>query len=150
MECGSSLVCLLKGARFPISAEIESAQDILPYTRLECLRFTWVGHTILSVVHEPSGLEPRGATSRAGSSPGLDSARADSIPLASGSDRGPRASWRFLGRFLAARVQVWAGLEPRVQGCHELSRLESRSRLGSSLLVNNTNYTICCNVAADC
>ena len=52
-------------------------------------------------MHEPSGLEPdssrawlesfepRGATSRAGSSPGLDSARADSSPLA--------VSWRFLG-----------------------------------------------------
>jgi len=103
-------------------------------------RLTALELGVSSVVHEPSGLEsfgPRGATSRAGSSPGLDSARAGSIPLASGSnrgpradssrgpragsiplasgsDRGPRASWRFLGGFLAARASG--------PGCHEPAR----------------------------
>jgi len=56
-----------------------------------------------------SGLRIVLCTSRADSIPLASGSnrgpRAGSIPLASGSDRGPRASWRFLGGFLVARVQ---------------------------------------------
>ena len=109
---------------------------------------------VISVVHEPSRLEPARVSwhpALGGSNRGL---RADSSPLAArvGSERGPRAdstpdssllarSWRILGGSSLARVlesRCHLGSSPRAQGGHEPSRLEPRAGLGSSRLVNNT------------
>ena len=136
----------------------------------------------ISVVHEPSRLEP--GSSRAGSSPsspGVPRARAGSSLLASSSWRLEQGStsgldsvggssrlgqgstsrldsrleplgaflarsWRILGGSSLARVlesRCHLGSSPRAQGCHEPSRLEPRSGLGSSRLVNNTSYEHC-------
>ena len=95
---------------------------------------------------DSSGLESGGAsswlvnnTTRAGSS--LLAARVRSSPLDSlgGSSR-----------VEPSRVQVPLGSSPRVQGCLEPSPLESRSGLGSSLLVNNTTPSPTTNFPSQC